>query len=74
MAAAPAPNPALPFPGYVATDKLRWLRAEYEAASENDKLRLATELLDGAESADDKIEAVRWRAVLAPQPSPAEVD
>lgn len=50
------------FPGYVATDRLHWLRAEYEAAAEKDKLRLATELLRRAEASGDKVEAVRWRA------------
>jgi hypothetical protein len=72
LAAVPAPHPDLPFPGYVATDRLHWLRAEYEAAADKDKVRLANELLGRAESAGDKIEAVRWRAVLAPQPGPAE--
>jgi len=72
LAAIPPPYPDLPFPGYVATDKLHWLRAEYEAAPEKDKLRLASELLSRAEDAGDKAEAVRWRAVLAPKASPAE--
>jgi hypothetical protein len=62
LAAAPVPHPDLPFPGHVATDKLHWLRAEYEAAPEKDKFRLATELLRRAESAGDRVEAVRWRA------------
>lgn len=70
-AAIPPPYADLPFPAYVTTDKLHWLRAEHEGAAEKDKLRLATELLGRAEDAGDKIEAVRWRAVLAPQPNPA---
>lgn len=45
LAAAKPPYPDFPFPGYVATDKLHWLRAEYVAADEKDKLRRATELL-----------------------------
>lgn len=72
LAAVPAPNPALPFPGYVATDKLHWLRQEYHDASDADKPRLAAQLLNRAEAADDKIEAVRWRVVLACQPSPTQ--
>jgi serine/threonine protein kinase/WD40 repeat protein len=72
LAAAPAPNSALPFPGYVAADKLHWLRQEYQGASDADKPRLAAQLLDRAEAAGDKVEAVRWRAVLAGQASPVE--
>ena len=66
LAAIPTPSPDLPFPGYVATDKLHWLRAEYSSAREADKLRLAKQLLDRAEAAGDKIEAFRWRAILNP--------
>ena len=65
LAAIPPPHPDFPFPGYVATDKLHWLRAEYEAAAEKDKLRLATDLLRRAEASSDKVEAVRWRAERA---------
>jgi serine/threonine protein kinase len=65
LAAVPPPYPDFPFPGYVATDKLHWLRAEYEAAAEKDKLPLATELLRRAEASGDKAEAVRWRAERA---------
>ena len=62
LAAMPLPYPDFPFPGYVATDKLHWLRAEYNAAPEKDTLRLATDLLSRAEASGDKVEAVRWRA------------
>lgn len=65
LAAAKPPDPDFPFPGYVATDKLHWLRAEYEAADEKDKLRWATELLQRAEKNGDTNEAVRWRAEVA---------
>ena len=27
-----SPHPDFPFPGYVATDRLHWLRAEFTAA------------------------------------------
>jgi len=67
LAAIPAPQPDFPFPGYVATDKLHWLRAEYfAAANDGDKQRLAKELLRKAEANGDKAEAIRWRAILTP--------
>jgi hypothetical protein len=66
LAAIPPPSPALPFPGYVATDKLYWLRAEYSAATTDaDKQRLAKELLRRAEASGDDVEVVRWRAILS---------
>ena len=65
LAAVPPPFPGFPFPGYVATDKLHWLRAEYDNAADTDKLRLANELLRRAEAAGDQVEAVRWRAEIA---------
>lgn len=65
LAAAKPPYPDFPFPGYVATDKLHWLRAEYEAANEKDKLRRANELLLRAVQIGDKNEAVRWRSEVA---------
>lgn len=69
LAAKPTPIPGFPFPGHVATDKLHWLRAEFdEAKKEAEKLRLARELLRRCEAAGDRNEAVRWRAVLAPKP------
>jgi WD40 repeat protein len=72
LAAKPAPYPDFPFPGHVATDKLHWLRQEYEGASDADKPRLAKQLLDRAEAAGDKAEAVRWQAILTPKPSPTK--
>ncbi|QJX01065.1 serine/threonine-protein kinase [Frigoriglobus tundricola] len=77
LAAIPPPHPDFPFPGYVVTDKLHWLRAEYEAAAEKDKLRLAADLLRRSEESGDNVEAVRWRAEtdrLSPHvaPSPRE--
>ncbi len=80
LAAKPAPIPSFPFPGYVANDKLHWLRAEFnEAKTEADKLRIARELLRRAESAGDRVEAVRWRAEVdkrvpesAPPPRPVK--
>jgi len=71
LAAKPAPDPDFPFPGRVATDRLHWLRQEYESASDANKPGLAKQLLDRAEAAGDKAEAVRWRAILTPKPSPA---
>jgi eukaryotic-like serine/threonine-protein kinase len=63
LAALPAPHPDFPFPGYVATDKLHWLRAEYdEATSDVDKHRLAADLLRRADETGDRTEAARWRA------------
>ena len=44
---------------------MHWLRAEYKAADEKDKLRRANELLQRAEQNGDKNEAVRWRAEVA---------
>jgi hypothetical protein len=69
LAAKPAPYPDFPFPGHVATDKLHWLRQEYESASDANAMGLAKQLLDRAEAAGDKAEAVRWRAILTPPPS-----
>ena len=60
---AVAPRPDLPFPGYVATDRLHRLRAEpAEAETDADRLRRARDLLRRAEAAGDRAEAVRWRA------------
>jgi hypothetical protein len=68
LAARPAPWPDFPFPGYVATDRLHWLRAEFTNATDDArKATLATELLKRAEDAGDNAEAVRWRAWLAAQ-------
>jgi hypothetical protein len=78
LAARPAPWPDFPFPGYVAVDRLHWLRAECADADEADKRRLAHQLLERAEAAGDKSEAVRWRAWLATNApsdrSPAKAD
>jgi hypothetical protein len=74
LAAIPPPIKDFPFPGYVATDKLHWLRAEYnEETDETEKKRLAQELLRKAEESGDKIEAMRWQAIVTPPsvPSPA---
>ena len=67
---SPLPYPDFPFPGHVATDRLHWLRQEYMNASDVDKPRLAKQLLDRAEAAGDKAEAIRWRAILTPKPPP----
>jgi hypothetical protein len=72
LAANPAPYPDFPFPGHVANDRLHWLRQEYTNASDSDKPRLAKQLLDRAEAAGDRGEAVRWRAILTPKPSPTK--
>jgi hypothetical protein len=69
LASEPAPYADFPFPGYVAQDRLHWLRKEYEAASEAEQPRLARQLLDRAEKAGDASEATRWRAILAPKAS-----
>ena len=72
LAAKPAPYPDFPFPGHVATDKLHWLRQEYDSASDTNKPTLAKQLLDRAEAAGDKAEAVHWRAILTPKPLPTK--
>jgi hypothetical protein len=57
-----APYPDFPYPGYVATDKLHWLRAEFhDTDGDPSKLRIAQELLRRSEAMGDKIETVRWR-------------
>ena len=62
LAAAKPPYEDFPFPGYVATDKLHWLRAEYAVAKEDkEKLRLIDELLRRSETNGDKNEVVRWQ-------------
>jgi WD40 repeat protein/tRNA A-37 threonylcarbamoyl transferase component Bud32 len=74
LAARPAPWPDFPYPGYVASDRLHWLRAEFtNATDEAEKATLAAALLKRAEAAGDNAEAVRWRAWLsaqAPQQEP----
>jgi WD40 repeat protein len=63
LAAKPAPYADFPFPGYLAMDKLHWLRAEFdEAVTDADKLRIVRKLLRRCEAAGDRVEAVRWRA------------
>jgi len=70
LAAIPPPCPDLPFPGYVATDKLYWLQAEYSAATTDaEKRRLAKELLRRSEANGDKAEAVRWLSMITPRSS-----
>ena len=77
LAAIPPPYKDFPFPGYVVTDKLHWLRKEFESATEKDKPRLLNELLSKAEAIGDKNEAVRWRrerAKYTPKPTPMPVE
>lgn len=57
----PPPHPEFPFPGYLATDKLHWLRAEFHSVPEGKKHPLAKELLRRAESMGNISEARRWR-------------
>jgi hypothetical protein len=73
LAARPGPSPDLPFPGHVAADRLHWLRREFGDASQEDRPRLAEELLRRADAAGDRAEAVRWRKWLGrsePEPAP----
>jgi hypothetical protein len=66
LAAISPPYADFPFPGYVATDKLHWLRAEYHSSNEEtEKVRIAKELLRRAEANGNTTEAVRWKTVLA---------
>jgi len=73
LAVATAPIQGLPFPGYVATDKLHWLRLQFdEAKTDQDKLRIARDLLQRSELAGDRIESARWKSEvsrLARQPA-----
>ncbi len=65
LAERPAPAVGFAFPGHVATDRLHWLRSEFDdAKSDADKLHLARQLLGRAEAAGDQAGAVRWRAQL----------
>jgi serine/threonine protein kinase len=72
LAAKPAPRPDVPFPGFVATDRLHWLRQEYAIASEADKPILAKRMLDRAEAAGDNAEATRWRAIAGSKANPTQ--
>jgi hypothetical protein len=72
LAAKPAPIPDFPFPGYVAMDKLHWLKQEYANANDAAKPDWAAKLLARAEALGDKVEAARWRAVLHPPQPPAK--
>ena len=65
LAAMRAPYPDFPFPGHVAVDRLHWLRQKFENANDDEKPRLARELLDRASVAGDKSEANRWIEFLA---------
>ena len=66
LAAISPPIKDFPFPGYVASDKLHWLRAEYHATTDDEakKESLARDLLERAQTLGDKNEAARWRNVL----------
>ncbi|HWB10568.1 MAG TPA: serine/threonine-protein kinase [Pirellulales bacterium] len=73
LAARPVPPMSFPFPGHVATDRLHWLRGEFDAAeSDADQLRVAKQLLDRAEAAGDKVEAARWRAIAGSKADPPQ--
>ena len=48
-----------------AVDGLFWLRQEFENASDGEKFRLARQLHNRANSAGDKLEAIRWTEFLA---------
>jgi serine/threonine protein kinase len=62
LAAYPPPSTAFPFPGHVVADRMHWLRSEFEDGETNgDNLPLVKQLLDRAETAGDRAEAVRWR-------------
>ena len=61
LAAMPAPYADFPFPGYLAKDRLHWLRQEYENAPEADKPRIKKQLYEKAHSIGDKAEAVFWK-------------
>ncbi len=65
LASRPMSSLRFPFPGHVATDRLHWLRSEFDdAEAEADKLHLARQLLGRSEAAGEQAEAVRWRAQL----------
>jgi serine/threonine protein kinase/WD40 repeat protein len=73
LAAKPAPIPDFPFPGFVATDKLHWLRAEFDdAKSDAERLRLAKELLRKAELFGERAGAVRWKEEVKKLTAPAK--
>ena len=65
LAARPVPRVDVPFPGHVATSRLHWLQQEYRTAKDDEKPRLAQELLRLAEALGDRTEASRWRKVHA---------
>ncbi len=65
LAAASAPNPAFPFPGRVASDRMHWLRQEFKDADDADKPRLAKQLLVRAGEVGDQSETTRWRAWIS---------
>jgi hypothetical protein len=79
LAASPVPWPDWPFPGYVASDRLYWLRKEYEQSNSNeDGLRLVEQLMVRAERFGDHVEAAYWHGrknKLFPEvaPPPREV-
>jgi hypothetical protein len=67
LAANSAPWLDYPFPGYVATDRLHWLRAEFANAEQADRPGVAKQLLDRSEATGDQVEAVRWQSWLSRQ-------
>jgi serine/threonine protein kinase/WD40 repeat protein len=73
LASQPVPYPDFPFPGYVATDRLHWLRAEFDNANDTDKPLLAKQLLAKAQAVHDKAEVIRvqnWMATNLKQTGP----
>ncbi|MBS0260594.1 MAG: protein kinase [Planctomycetes bacterium] len=64
LAGLPVPDPDFPFPGYLAADKLHWLRAEYAAATESDKPELASRLLNRAREIGDQAETAHWQKIV----------
>ncbi len=66
LAGKPAPRADFPFPGHIRSDRLYWLRAEFDAAAATDKPRLAQQIVDRAEAEGDQAEANRWRKRLKP--------
>jgi WD40 repeat protein/tRNA A-37 threonylcarbamoyl transferase component Bud32 len=65
LAALPVPYSDFPFPGYVATDQLHWLRSEFINADDAKAIPLARELLRQAEAIGAIAEAAHWRSWLA---------
>ncbi len=59
------PDPYFPFPGFLAQDRLHWLRSEFQTASNAEKPAIAKRLLERCTAEGNTDEAEQWNRWLA---------